>query len=140
MKAHPMVGDSLLAGLLAVVDTLFFVGRSVSPEPDPTLHPWWITFPLIIGTVAPLVFRRRHPVLVAYLVLLFSIPHSLLNLGVASLVGNCVSLYTLVAYVGRRPALLFLAANVIDSAVQVFVLAKSGSDVLAMVIPGVLAF
>jgi signal transduction histidine kinase len=140
MKAHPIFGDSLLAGLLAVIDTLFFVGRSVAPEPDPTLRPWWITFPLIIGTVAPLVFRRRHPVLVAYLVLLFSIPHSLLNLGVASLVGNCVSLYTLVAYVGRRPALLFLIANVVDATIQTFVVAKTGSDILALVITGVLAF
>lgn len=120
MKAHPMVGDSAIAALLALFDTLLFVARSVAgPDVEPAPQAWYITLPVIIATVAPLVFRRRNPVWAAYLVLLATVPHSLLELGVSSLIAPCIALYTLVAYVGRRPALLYLIANVVSSAVQI---------------------
>jgi signal transduction histidine kinase len=112
-----MVGDSLLAGLLACFDLLIFIAQSV-PESSTQPQPWYVTIPIIIGVVAPLVFRRRYPIIAAYATLLVSIPHSALQLGVASLFATCVALYTLVGYVGRRPALLYTAANVALTIVQ----------------------
>jgi signal transduction histidine kinase len=141
MKAHPMVGDSLLAGLLAAIDLLFFVSQTAQGEhADPSPKPWFVALPLILGTVLPLVFRRRHPVLVAYLVLLFGTPHSILELGVSSLLGTCIALYTLVAYVGRKPALLFAGANVVGAAIQLPLQAHSEGQLIAMAAVGGGAF
>jgi signal transduction histidine kinase len=142
MKAHPMVGDSLLAGLLALIDLLFYVAQLSGGGDANTPHPkpWFVTVPLILGTVTPLVFRRRHPVLAAYLILLVGFPHSILELGIASLAGTCIALYTLVAYVGRRPGLLFVGANVIGAAIQLPLQAKSQGDLIAMIAVGGGAF
>jgi signal transduction histidine kinase len=117
MKAHPMVGDSLLAGLLACFDLLLFVAQSTEESSvDPA--PWYVTFPVILGVVVPLVFRRKYPVIAAYATLLAGIPHSSLQVGIAALLSTCIALYTLVAYVGRRPAVLYVAANVVLTGVQ----------------------
>jgi len=120
MKSHPMVGDSLLAGALALFDLLIFVSRTeVADDLEGRVWPWYLTIPVILGVVAPVVFRRRYPVLAAYVTLLIGIPHSALELGVASLFSSCIALYTLVTYVGRRQAALYVAANVVISGVQV---------------------
>ena len=111
-----MVGDSLVALLLACFDVLLFIARSVSPVDQPP--PWYVTLPLVALVVAPLVFRRKYPVIAAYAVLLAGIPHSTLELGVSSVLASCISLYTLVAYVGRKPALLYTGVNVALTAVQ----------------------
>jgi signal transduction histidine kinase len=116
MKAHPMVGDSLLALLLTCFDVLLFIAQSVSPVNHPP--PWYVTLPLVLLVVTPLAFRRKYPIIAAYAVLVASIPHSALELGVASVLASCISLYTLVAYVGRKPALLYTAANVALTGVQ----------------------
>jgi signal transduction histidine kinase len=133
MKAHPMVGDSLVAALLALIDLLLFVGEHFDPSAEHAPRPWFVAIPLIVGTVAPLVFRRRHPVLAAYLILLISIPHTLLELGVAGLAGLCIALYTLVAYVSRRAALLYVLANLAVTAVQVTLQANDATELTAMV-------
>src|ERR1700742_218623 len=104
MKAPPMVGDSLLAGLLACFDLLIFIAQSATDNPTEQPPPWYVTFPLILAVVAPLVVRRSYPVIAAYATWLFSIPPPALELGVASLFSTCIALYTLVAYVGRKPA------------------------------------
>jgi signal transduction histidine kinase len=118
MKAHPMVGDSLLAGLLACIDLLIFVAQAATENPAAEPPPWYVTIPIIVSVVAPLVFRRRYPVIAAYATLLLGIPHSALQLGVASLLSSCIALYTLVAYVGRKPAVLYAVVNVVLTAVQ----------------------
>jgi signal transduction histidine kinase len=113
-----MVGDSLLAALLASFDLLIFIAQSVPENSSAKPHPWYVTIPIVLGVVAPLVFRRKHPIPVAYLTLLIGIPHSMLQLGVSSLLASCIALYTLVGYVGRRAAALYTVANVVFVAVQ----------------------
>jgi signal transduction histidine kinase len=118
MKNHPMVGDSLIAALIAAFDLLLYVVRVVEPESQPRPHPWFVTLPLIVGVVLPIVFRRRYPVVAAYVAAAIAIPHSLAGIGIGSLVTTCIALYTLVAYVNRRTALLYLAVNEVISLVQ----------------------
>ncbi len=112
-----MAGDSLLAGLLAFLDLMIFVSRAAGPAEVP----WYVTVLLVLGVVVPLVFRRRYPVPAAWVVLAVSIPHSALELGVAGLAATCIALYTLVVYVGRRPALLYAAANLVISVAQLWI-------------------
>ncbi len=114
-----MVGDSLLAGLLACFDALIYIA-SAAENAAPA--PWYVSLPIVLGVVAPLVYRRRYPVAVAYLTLLIGIPHTSLELGVAGLLTTCIALYTLVAYVGRKPATLYAVANMVLTAVQLTVL------------------
>jgi signal transduction histidine kinase len=119
MKAHPMVGDTLLAALIAAFDVLIFVARSASVSSGGDApEPWYVTLPLIVGVVTPIVFRRKYPITAAYLVLGVGLVHSLLEIGIASMITSCVALYTLVAYVGRRAALLYVAVNEIITLVQ----------------------
>jgi signal transduction histidine kinase len=119
MKAHPMVGDTLLAALIAMFDVLIYVARVFGgPNEAPRPEPWYVTLPMIVGVVAPIVFRRRYPLTAAYLVLAIGIVHSLLEIGIASALTGCVALYTLVAYVGRRAGLLYLAVNLVIALVQ----------------------
>jgi signal transduction histidine kinase len=119
MKAHPMVGDTLLAALIAAFDVLIFAARAAAdPGIEPQPQPWFVTLPLIVGVVAPIVVRRKYPISAAYLVLAVGIVHSLLEIGVASMITSCVALYTLVAYVSRRAALLYVAVNVVITLVQ----------------------
>ena len=114
-----MVGDTLLAALIAMFDVLIYVARVFGgPNEAPRPEPWYITLPMIVGVVAPIVFRRRYPLTAAYLALAIGIVHSLLEIGIASALTGCVALYTLVAYVGRRAGLLYLAVNLVIALVQ----------------------
>jgi signal transduction histidine kinase len=117
MKAHPMVGDTLLAALIALFDVLIFVSRAAIPA-QPVPEPWFVTLPVIAGVVVPIVFRRKYPLIAAYVTTAVGIGHSLLEIGVASLITICIALYTLVAYVGRRQAILYFAVNEVISLVQ----------------------
>jgi signal transduction histidine kinase len=119
MKAHPMVGDTLLAALIALFDLLIFISRVfVAPSEAPPPEPWFITLPVILGVVAPIVFRRKYPIIAAYVTLGFGIAHTLLEIGVSSMITTCIALYTLVAYVSRRSALLYVAVNEVVALVQ----------------------
>ncbi|HEV2779052.1 MAG TPA: sensor histidine kinase [Actinophytocola sp.] len=131
-----MVGDSLVAALLGIIDLLLFVGRQAG---DPAFAPpaWYVTAPLMIGAVVPLAFRRRYPIVVAYVVLAVSIPHSWFEIGFAGLVGFGIALYTLVAYVNRRHALLYVVANVVVSAVQLPMQLDGTAAMVAGVVTGV---
>lgn len=113
-----MVGDTLIAALIAAFDLLLFVARVVEPAAQPRPAPWYVTLPLIVGVVAPIVFRRKYPITAAYVALAVGIPHSLMMVGIGSLVTSCIALYTLVAYVNRRTALLYLAVNFVIGLVQ----------------------
>jgi signal transduction histidine kinase len=139
MKAHPMVGDSLLAGLLACFDLLIFVAQANVTDPEEQPPPWFVTIPIILSVVAPLVFRRKYPIPVAYLTLLFGIPHSVLELGLASLLSACIALYTLVTYVGRKPATLYAVANFVLTGVQMVLQDESMQQMLIALTVTVLA-
>jgi len=119
MKEHPIAGDSLLAAVLALFDLLFFVGRLAGSERSADLPPWYVTIPLILGATLPLVFRRRYPVIVAYVTLAASVPHSMLELGASPLFTISITLYTLVVFVNRRTALLYVLVNLVIGGVQI---------------------
>ncbi|WP_431902086.1 sensor histidine kinase [Amycolatopsis thermoflava] len=116
MRAHPMVGDVLLAVLLLLVDLLFLVARAAPGEGQR----WYVAIPLDLAMVGPVAFRRKYPVVTAYVILLMTVPHSALELGVGSATASCVALYTVVVYVGRRQAALYLAAQAVISVVQMW--------------------
>ncbi|HEU5473059.1 MAG TPA: sensor histidine kinase [Actinophytocola sp.] len=133
-----MVGDSVLATGLALFDMLLFGARYPAVNGD--IDPWGVAFPLILIAVLPLVLRRRRPVLAAYLLLIVGTPHSVFELGVASLVTVCIALYTLVAYVGRRSGLLYLGANLVVAAVQLPIQADSGVELAASALTGLFCY
>ncbi len=113
-----MVGDSLLALLLACFDVFIFIAQAVPENPGAEPAAWYVTLPVIALVVAPLVFRRKYPVIAAYATMLAGIPHSALELGISSLLSTCIALYTIVTYVGRKPALLYAVINVVLMVVQ----------------------
>jgi signal transduction histidine kinase len=130
-----MVGDSVLALGIALFDLLLFLTRYPTVDVDPR-----IAVPLIALAVLPLVLRRKRPVLAAYLLLILGTPHAVLELGMASLASVCIAMYTLVAYVSRRQALIYLAANLAVAVVQLPLQADSTTELGAMVVTGVVCF
>ncbi|VVJ23385.1 Two-component system sensor histidine kinase [Amycolatopsis camponoti] len=116
MRAHPMAGDTVLAVLLGLVDILLFVADQFAELPE--LPPWFVAVPINIAMVAPLVFRRRSPLWSAYVVLVISIVHATLMLGIGSAAGLAMSIYSVVVYAGRRQGLIFVGAVIVSSAVQ----------------------
>jgi len=129
-----MVGDTVIAVVITVVDLLLSAARAASPNGlDPGPPPWYLMLPVLAAVVAPLVFRRRYPVAVAYLTLVFGLAHTALDIGLAAAITQCVSLYTLVAYVGRRAAGLYVAVNVVFSAVQMTVDKDENWIILAII-------
>lgn len=116
MRAHPMAGDTVLAVLLGLIDMLFFVADGLAEIAE--LPPWYIAVPVNIAMVAPLVFRRKSPLWSAYVVLVISVVHATLMLGIGSIVGLALSIYSVVVYAGRRPGLVFVGAVIVASALQ----------------------
>jgi signal transduction histidine kinase len=139
MKAHPMVGDSLLAAGFALFDLLIFTVTSISHAhaDTPAPKPWYLAIPLIIGAVLPVPFRRRFPVVSAYLVLLLGIPHAAFELGIASLAAQCVAVYTLVVYVNRRQTLFYVLANLAVAAVQLPMQTDSQAELIIGALVGI---
>ncbi|WP_425387613.1 sensor histidine kinase [Amycolatopsis balhimycina] len=127
MRAHPMAGDTVLAVLLGLFDMLLFAADGLSEIA--TLPPWYIAVPVDIAMVVPLVFRRRSPLWSAYVVLVISIVHGTLELGVASIAGLAMSIYSVVVYAGRRQGLVYVGAVVAGSALM---LALGPSDELVI--------
>ncbi|MEV6879175.1 sensor histidine kinase [Amycolatopsis sp. NPDC051128] len=111
-----MAGDSVLAVLLGLVDLLLFAADGLTEIPE--LPPWYVAVPVNIAMVAPLVFRRRSPLWSAYVVLVISTVHATLLLGIGSVAGLAMSIYSVVVYVGRRQGLVFVGAVVVASALQ----------------------
>ncbi|MGX7823823.1 sensor histidine kinase [Actinokineospora sp. 24-640] len=110
-RAHPMAGDTHIAVALALFELPLVAASQGGAQT--------IVFVLVgLGLVAPLVIRRRNPMLSAYLVLAAGavqlVTHGPgtdttpdLRLRLADLALG-ISLYTLVAYVGRRQAALYV--------------------------------
>ncbi|WP_206784546.1 sensor histidine kinase [Amycolatopsis sp. MtRt-6] len=110
-----MAGDTVLAVLLGLLDLLLLAADSLSDAPE--LAPWYIALPLNVAMVTPLVFRRRSPLWSAYCVLVIGVVHATLVVGVASVAGLAMSVYSVVVYAGRRQGLLYVGAVVVASAV-----------------------
>nr|WP_284750202.1 sensor histidine kinase [Amycolatopsis sp. RTGN1] len=111
-----MAGDTVLAVLLGLVDLLLFVADQFAELPE--LPPWYVAVPINIAMVAPLVFRRKSPLWSAYCVLVVSIVHATLMLGIGSAAGLAMSIYSVVVYAGRRQGMVFVGAVIVSSAVQ----------------------
>lgn len=118
MKAHPMVGDTLLALLLTIFDLLLLLARATAPPTVGPVPAWYVAIPVIVGVVAPIALRRKRPLWAAYLVVVIAIPHSSLELGIAGFAASSIMLYTLVAYAGRKQALLYLVVNIAITGIQ----------------------
>lgn len=119
MRAHPMVGDSLIAVHLLLIDIAIFVVTQF--EPEGASQPWYITIPVDIVMVSPLVLRRRYPLATAYAILVLGSVHSALELGLASGLASGVAVYSVVVYVGRRQGALYLALMLVVTVVQLYV-------------------
>ncbi len=107
MRAHPVFGDSLMAGLLLVFD-LGTVAAGGASLPGSTL--------LFVGAmmIVPVVFRRKYPLGSSYVILFGGavqlLTHGDLDHGLPVRLADfalAVALYTMVAYVGRRQGLLY---------------------------------
>jgi signal transduction histidine kinase len=114
-----MVGDCLLAALVGLIDLTIFITGTVTHAPG--VRPWYVSITLDIAMVAPLAYRRKYPLIVAYLVVFIGIPHSALQLGVSSLIAGMIGLYSAVVYAGRRHAAIFVAVLVILTGVQLVI-------------------
>lgn len=132
-----MVGDTLIAVLLLLIDTAIFVAGRVSPDvrPDPS-PPAYLVFAVNIAMVAPLVLRRKYPLLVAYAVLLLGGVHAALELGLASAIASGIAIYSVVVYVGRKSGAIYLALMIVATVVQLFV--QHREDWLVNTVVGVL--
>ncbi|MGW3964323.1 sensor histidine kinase [Amycolatopsis sp. NPDC005003] len=116
MRAHPMAGDSVLAVLLGLFDLLVFAAGGLDEATG--LPPWYVTLPVELAMVLPLVFRRKSPLWSAYVVLVIGVVHATLELGIASIAGLAMSIYSVVVYAGRRQGLVYVGAVVAGSALM----------------------
>ncbi|MEU3272265.1 histidine kinase [Saccharomonospora sp. NPDC006951] len=115
-----MVGDILIAVLVLLIDVAFFLVVGNAPNGD--ISPWYVTLPVDLATVAPLIVRRKYPLFGAYAVLVIGAVHAALELGAAAAVVSCIFVYSVVVYVSRRAGVgylvLMLAATIIQLRVQ----------------------
>ncbi|WP_084672982.1 sensor histidine kinase [Saccharothrix espanaensis] len=106
MRAHPVFGDSLIAGFLALFDLGAMTAAGAVPVPAL----------LLVGLLllVPVAFRRKYPKGSSYTILAGGILQLLTHGGHAD--GLAVrpadfalafALYTMVAFVGRKPALVY---------------------------------
>lgn len=109
MRAHPVFGDSLIAGLLLLLDLGITSGQDFVPR----------SALLLTGLlmVVPVAFRRKYPLGSSYVILfgafLQLMTHGDFDNGVPFRMADfalAVALYTMVAFVGRRQALVYAIA------------------------------
>lgn len=129
LRGRPIVADSILAGLLLLLDAL-----GVGDERNKVVY---LFFSVILPL--PLILRRVYPRAVAAALLVLSLLNTLLGYLTdehaadhVALIGLGVMLYTLVAYVGRREGLIFLAFLTLDMALSVLLLDQPTGGDLAM--------
>ncbi|MFD6396384.1 sensor histidine kinase [Nocardia sp. NPDC060249] len=130
LRGRPIVADSILAGLLLFLDAL-----GVGDEPNKIVY---LSFSVILPL--PLILRRVYPRAVAAALLVLSLLNTLIgyltdvqSTDHVALIGLGVMLYTLVAYVGRRDGLIFLAVLALDMVLSVLLLDQPRGGDLAMV-------
>ncbi|MGK2884334.1 MAG: sensor histidine kinase [Rhodococcus sp. (in: high G+C Gram-positive bacteria)] len=124
LRGKPFVADSLLAVALFIADAIAFVSNS-------SMHSWLLFVVVSIAVCVPIAWRRRHPRIVAVSVLLASLFSTFGGIAVGetenlhpSLIAIPIMLYTLVAYVGRRDAAIYLVAVTVDSVLALMLFAQ----------------
>ena len=118
------MADSLLAVALFIADAIAFLSNS-------SMHSWLLFVVVSIAVCVPIAWRRRHPRIVAVSVLLASLFSTFGGIAVGetenlhpSLIAIPIMLYTLVAYVGRRDAAIYLVAVTVDSVLALMLFAQ----------------
>jgi signal transduction histidine kinase len=122
LRRHPVVGDSVIALVLALL-TL-----AESNEPFGVRHPaaYWTVGALM---VAPVVFRRRWPVVTAYVIAAGGVCQMLTHGGLpdpnalparSSDLALAVALYTLVVYTDRRTTLSYAGVLLIGTGIHIW--------------------
>ncbi|TWH21611.1 signal transduction histidine kinase [Prauserella rugosa] len=113
------MGDSLIAIVLFALDVALYSLFVAFPVPDvPPPPPWYVGIPLAVCLLAAVPVRRRHPQLMAYWVLVWTVPHVVFGIGKTTIgvaVVSCIALYTLVVYTGRRQAAVYTALTLVVS-------------------------
>lgn len=130
LRGKPLVADSVYAAVLALLDLLTIGGKH---------H--WIVY-LVLGLVIPIpvIWRRVYPRASAVAMLVLSISTTAVcvvldeDLQPPALLAVGVSLYTLVAYVGRGEGLLYLVGLAIDGAFALAVVNQSAPVLLGFLI------
>ncbi|MFI5775572.1 sensor histidine kinase [Nocardia sp. NPDC051570] len=131
LRGKPMVADSILAWAMLVLDVVA-VHNSAHIAAD-----------LVMAVVipVPLVFRRMYPRAAAVSLLAMSLTASVVSYALhhepdyPALLGLGIMLYTLVAYVGRRDGLIYLAGLAVDALLSVTVAGQPvGSTVAVLVL------
>ncbi|MFD4459897.1 sensor histidine kinase [Nocardia sp. NPDC058480] len=129
LRGRPIVADSILAGLLLLLDAL-----GVGDERNKVVY---LIFSVILPL--PLILRRVYPRAVAAAMLVLSLLNTLIGYLTddqaadhVALIGLGVMLYTLVAYVGRRDGLIYLAFVALDLVLSVSLLNEPRGGDLAM--------
>ncbi|MEV6223543.1 histidine kinase [Nocardia fluminea] len=129
LRGRPIVADSILAALLLFLDAL-----GVGDESNKVVY---LIFSVILPL--PLILRRVYPRAVAAAMLVLSLVNTLIGYLIdvqaadhVALIGLGVMLYTLVAYVGRRDGLVFLAFLALDLVLSVVLLDQPRGGDLAM--------
>ncbi|MGB2951450.1 MAG: histidine kinase [Rhodococcus sp. (in: high G+C Gram-positive bacteria)] len=124
LRGKPFVADSLLAVALFIADAIAFVSNL-------SMHSWLLFVVVSIAVCVSVAWRRRHPRIVAVSVLLASLFSTFGGIAVGetenlhlSLIALPIMLYTLVAYVGRRDAAIFLVAVTVDSVLALMLFAQ----------------
>jgi signal transduction histidine kinase len=116
MRTHPIVGDSLLAVLLGLIDLLVYIAAIVERD---TPASTWITAILVsVAVVSSLIFRRKYPQYVAYTLLVFAFIQAAIHLGSSAALASAIALYTLIVYLDRRRAFYYLIAVIIESVLE----------------------
>ncbi|MFC6012246.1 sensor histidine kinase [Nocardia lasii] len=130
LRGRPIVADSILAAVLMLIDI-----AGVGDERHKAVY---LVFSVILPL--PLVLRRVYPRAMAAVLLVLSVVNTivghLVDAGATdhiSLIGVGVMLYTLVAYVGRREGLIYLAFLAFDLVLSVALLDEPTGVDLAMV-------
>jgi signal transduction histidine kinase len=123
LRRHPVVGDSVIAVLV-----LGLLSASGSHQQFPERHPvvFWAVAVLMVG---PVVFRRRWPIVTAYVIaagglvqmITFgglpdpgAMPASVTDLALG------IALYTLVVYTDRRAVLIYVAVLLVGTGVDLW--------------------
>jgi signal transduction histidine kinase len=130
LRARPLVADGLLAGLLAAVSvvTLWYVWDECEGDCDPP----GIAVGLALATTLPLVWRRRHPLIVGLVTGLATAAYGFArypDLAMPIAIGGLVGMYSVAAWGGRRAAVIsgWVAVVVV---VIVLTLPRADSDVV----------
>ncbi|MFE3545314.1 sensor histidine kinase [Nocardia sp. NPDC059177] len=130
LRDRPVVADLLLAIFLGVLDAF-----GVAGEPHKVVY---LVFSAILPL--PLILRRVHPRAVAATMFGLSVVCTLVTAAVGgnttghvALIGLGVMLYTLVAYVGRRDGLIYLACLGIDLGLSLWLLREPEGGDIALV-------